>query len=78
MQELGLQHLIFAGVTTEFCVQTTMREANDRGYDCLLATDATESYFPSFKAATIEMITAQGGIVGWAASTDKILEVLNA
>ena len=77
LQELGLQHLIFAGVTTEVCVQTTMREANDRGYDCLLATDATESYFPSFKAATIEMITAQGGIVGWAAPTDIILEALN-
>lgn len=78
LQERELRHLIFAGVTTEVCVQTTMREANDRGYDCLLATDATESYFPSFKAATIEMITAQGGIVGWAAPTDKILEVLNA
>jgi nicotinamidase-related amidase len=78
LQERGLRHLIFAGVTTEVCVQTTMREANDRGYDCLLATDATASYFPSFKAATIEMITAQGGIVGWAASTDKILEVLSA
>ena len=78
LQERGLRHLIFAGVTTEVCVQTTMREANDRGYDCLLATDATGSYFPSFKAATIEMITAQGGIVGWAASTDKILEVLSA
>ncbi|MDA8636824.1 cysteine hydrolase [Rhodobacteraceae bacterium] len=78
LQERGLRNLIFAGVTTEVCVQTTMREANDRGYDCLLATDATESYFPSFKAATIEMITAQGGIVGWAASTDKILEVLSA
>jgi nicotinamidase-related amidase len=78
LQERGLRHLIFAGVTTEVCVQTTMREANDRGYDCLLATDATASYVPSFKAATIEMITAQGGIVGWAASTDKILEVLSA
>ncbi|MEP5155501.1 isochorismatase family cysteine hydrolase [Planktotalea sp.] len=78
LQERDLQQLIFAGVTTEVCVQTTMREANDRGYDCLLATDATESYFPSFKAATIEMITAQGGIIGWAASTDKILEALNA
>lgn len=78
LQERGLQHLVFAGVTTEVCVQTTMREANDRGYDCLLATDATESYFPSFKAATIEMITAQGGIVGWATSTDRILKVLDA
>ncbi|TBW37360.1 cysteine hydrolase [Siculibacillus lacustris] len=63
----GITHLIFAGVTTEVCVQTTMREANDRGYDCLLIEDATESYFPAFKAATLDMIRAQGGIVGWTA-----------
>ncbi len=69
--------MVCAGVTTEVCVQTTMREANDRGYDCLLATDATESYFPAFKAVAIDMITAQGGIVGWAAPTDTILEALN-
>ncbi|MCE1235902.1 MAG: cysteine hydrolase [Hyphomicrobiales bacterium] len=62
-----ITHLIFAGVTTEVCVQTTMREANDRGYDCLLIEDATESYFPDFKRAAIEMIVAQGAIVGWAA-----------
>ncbi len=75
---LGLQHLVFAGVTTEVCVQTTMREANDRGHDGLLATDATESYFPAFKTAAIEMIVAQGGIVGWAAQSDAILEALHA
>ena len=46
-------------------MQTSMREANDRGYECLLVEDATESYFPEFKAATLEMIAAQGGIVGW-------------
>lgn len=63
----GITHLIFAGVTTEVCVQTTMREANDRGYDCLLVEDATESYFPEFKAATLAMIRAQGAIVGWTA-----------
>jgi nicotinamidase-related amidase len=77
LQELGLRQLVFAGVTTEVCVQTTMREANDRGYDGLLATDATESYFPAFKAAAIEMIVAQGGIVGWAAPTDAILQALH-
>ena len=60
-------HLILAGVTTEVCVQTTMREANDRGYDCLLVEDATESYFPEFKHATLAMVHAQGGIVGWTA-----------
>ena len=63
----GITHLIFAGVTTEVCVQTTMREANDRGYECLLIEDATESYFPEFKQATLEMIRAQGAIVGWTA-----------
>jgi biuret amidohydrolase len=59
-------HLVIGGVTTEVCVQTTMREANDRGYDALLVEEATQSYFPRFKAATIEMVVAQGGIVGWA------------
>lgn len=72
----GIRQLVFAGVTTEVCVQTSMREANDRGYECLLATDATESYFPRFKAAAIDMITAQGAIVGWAAPVAAILEAL--
>jgi len=62
-----ITHLILAGVTTEVCVQTTMREANDRGYDCLLVEDATASYFPEFKQATLAMVHAQGGIVGWTA-----------
>ena len=74
----GLRQLVFAGVTTEVCVQTTMREANDRGFDCLLATDATESYFPDFRDAAIAMIRAQGGIVGWTAPTAHILEALDA
>jgi nicotinamidase-related amidase len=65
LQQLGITHLVFAGVTTEVCVQTSMREANDRGYECLVIEDATESYFPEFKAATLAMIAAQGGIVGW-------------
>ena len=62
-----ITHLILAGVTTEVCVQTTMREANDRGYECLLVEDATESYFAEFKQATLAMVHAQGGIVGWTA-----------
>ncbi|WP_376703669.1 cysteine hydrolase [Mesorhizobium sp. ISC25] len=74
LKRLGAQQLVFAGVTTEVCVQTTMREANDRGYECLLAEDATESYFPEFKAAALAMIRAQGAIVGWTATTDQVLE----
>jgi biuret amidohydrolase len=67
LRHAGISHLVFAGVTTEVCVQTTMREANDRGYECLLVEDATESYFPAFKQAAVEMIRAQGAIVGWTA-----------
>ena len=72
LKEKGITHLVFAGVTTEVCVQTSMREANDRGYECLLVTDATESYFAEFRDATIAMITAQGGIVGWATPLVKL------
>ena len=74
LKQLGISQLVFAGVTTEVCVQTTMREANDRGYECLLAEDATESYFPEFKTAAIAMIRAQGAIVGWTAATADILK----
>lgn len=69
----NISHLLITGVTTEVCVQTTMREANDRGYDCLLVEDATESYFPEFKQATLDMVRAQGGIVGWTATADQVL-----
>ncbi|HEY6530027.1 MAG TPA: isochorismatase family cysteine hydrolase [Cellvibrionaceae bacterium] len=71
--ERGIEDLIFAGVTTEVCVQTTMREANDRGYRCLLVEEATASYFPEYKTACINMLVAQGGIVGWAASLEQTL-----
>lgn len=72
LQEKGITHLMITGVTTEVCVQTTMREANDRGYECLLVEDATESYFPEFKQATLNMVRAQGGIIGWTAMTEDI------
>jgi nicotinamidase-related amidase len=72
----AIRHLIFMGVTTEVCVQTSMREANDRGYDGLLLTDCTESYFPEFKAATIAMVHAQGAIVGWTASSALLFAAL--
>ncbi|MFK7964601.1 MAG: cysteine hydrolase family protein [Burkholderiaceae bacterium] len=78
LKERNISQLILAGVTTEVCVQSTMREANDRGFECLLATDATESYFPAFKQAAIEMMTAQGAIVGWACKTKTITDALES
>ena len=77
LQARGITHLLFGGVTTEVCVQTSMREANDRGYDGLLLEDCTESYFPAFKAAAIDMIRAQGAIVGWTAPSDAVLTALS-
>ncbi len=76
LKKRGITHLLITGVTTEVCVQTTMREANDRGYECLLVEDATESYFPAFKNTTLEMVRAQGGIVGWTATADQVLAAL--
>lgn len=72
----GITQLVFTGVTTEVCVQSSMREANDRGYECLLLEDCTASYFPAFKTATINMIIAQGGIVGWCTSSTELLKHL--
>ncbi len=71
-----ISHLIVTGVTTEVCVQTTMREGNDRGYECLLVEDGTGSYFPEFKESALAMITAQGGIVGWTAGSEQVLAAL--
>jgi nicotinamidase-related amidase len=78
LEKRGITHLLVTGVTTEVCVQTTMREANDRGYECLLVEDGTESYFPEFKRATLDMVRAQGGIVGWTAPSAVILAALDA
>lgn len=76
LKDRGVSHLVFAGVTTEVCVQTSMREANDRGFECLLIEDATASYFPKFKAATLDMIRAQGAIVGWTTPLSVFAEAL--
>jgi len=68
--------LVITGVTTEVCVQTTMRCANDRGYDCLLVEDGTDSYFPEFKEMTLKAVVAQGAIVGWTCKSGALLDML--
>jgi len=73
-----ITNLVITGVTTEVCVQTTMRCANDRGYDCLLIEDGTDSYFPDFKAMTLKALVAQGGIVGWTCKSDAVLNLLGS
>jgi nicotinamidase-related amidase len=78
LPEQNITHLLFTGVTTEVCVQTTMREANDRGYECLLVEDCTESYFAEFKQSTLEMMRAQGGIIGWTAPSEAVIAALTA
>ena len=76
LRERGVTHLAFSGVTTEVCVQTSMREANDRGYICLMIEDCTESYFPEFKRATLDMVRAQGAIVGWTCLSADLIQAL--
>ena len=72
----GIAQLIVCGVTTEVCVNTTVREANDRGFDCLVLADCTGSYFPEFQRAGIAMIKAQGGIFGWVTNADTLIQAL--
>lgn len=77
LKSRGIHKLIIAGVTAEVCVNTTMREASDRGYDCLLAKDATASYFPDYYNASVSMACSQGSLVGWVSDTQDIIAALN-
>jgi len=76
LQNRGIQQLVVTGVTTEVCVNTTIREANDRGYDCLAVADCCGSYFPEFHDMGLRMIKAQGGIFGWVTNSEQILRAL--
>ena len=76
LQNRRIENLIVGGVTTEVCVHTTVREANDRGYRCIVAADACGSYFPEFHEMGLKMIKAQGGIFGWVSDATRILAAL--
>jgi len=76
LQNRGIETLIVCGVTTEVCVHTTVREANDRGYECVVLSDCVGSYFPEFQRVALEMIKAQGGIFGWVSDSAEATAVL--
>ncbi len=76
LQEHGIENLLVCGVTTEVCVNTTVREANDRGYRCVVIADGCASYFPEFHEMGLKMIKAQGGIFGWVADSAAILKAM--
>jgi nicotinamidase-related amidase len=77
LRSRGITSLIVTGVTTEVCVHTTVREANDRGYECLVLADCVGSYFPEFQRYGLAMISAQGGIFGWVAPSEQYLKALS-
>ena len=71
-----IDNLIVCGVTTEVCVHTTVREANDRGFRCIVPGDCCASYFPEFHEVALRMISAQGGIFGWVTDSARIVAAL--
>jgi len=76
LEARGIKQLVVTGVTTEVCVNTTVREANDRGYECLVLSDCVGSYFPEFQEMGLKMIKAQGGIFGWVSDSSHVLAAL--
>jgi biuret amidohydrolase len=76
LRNRGIENLLVCGVTTEVCVNTTVREANDRGYRCIVLADCCASYFPQFHEVGLAMIKAQGGIFGWVSSSRPVLAAI--
>ncbi|MFI6996838.1 cysteine hydrolase family protein [Nocardia sp. NPDC050175] len=78
LQQNSIETLLVTGVTTEVCVHTTVREANDRGYRCLVVSDCVGSYFPEFQRVGLAMIAAQGGIFGWVTDSASVIGALES
>jgi nicotinamidase-related amidase len=78
LKNRGIDTLFVCGVTTEVCVNTTVREANDRGFRCVVLSDCCASYFPKFHEAGLAMIKAQGGIFGSVTGSKSLLASLRA
>ncbi len=76
LMDRGIRTLVVCGVTLEVCVHTTVREANDRGYECVVLSDCVASYFPEFQRVGLEMIKAQGGIFGWVSDSGRFVAAL--
>ncbi|MEW6639221.1 MAG: isochorismatase family cysteine hydrolase [Pseudomonadota bacterium] len=77
LAQRGIDTLLVGGVTTEVCVNTTVREANDRGFRCIVLADCCASYFPQFHEAGLQMIKAQGGIFGWVSGSAAALAAMD-
>ena len=76
LRNAGITHLVFTGITTDVCVHTTMRDANDRGYECLLLSDCTGATDHGNYESALKMVTMQGGVFGAIAPSQALLDVL--
>ena len=74
LRQRGIANLVLTGITTDVCVHTTMREANDRGYECLILSDCTGATDPSNHDAALHMVTMQGGVFGAVATSSAVIE----